>query len=122
MRKSLIIFVLAATCSGAFAFDKKVANAQSPKASAVSVPHVNLANGTISPIGHEAKYNVYPVPADDLDDLRYIVNGDIYSPQLIRKAIPPIDPKDVNKNGYTCELLCVNSKRQVVGWNPLVKN
>lgn len=75
----------------------------------------------IQPIDHEKKYKIYPIDGSDLNDIGYNYRNYRYSPKEILTAIPPIKPEDVNRNGYRCDFLCVNSEGQVVGWNPLDK-
>lgn len=82
--------------------------------------HAEEVNG-IPVIGKEAKYPVYAIPADNLDDISYFINGNYYTPELVMHSIPAISKKDVNAAGYKCEFLCINGKGQVVGWNPNVK-
>lgn len=82
--------------------------------------HAEQVNG-IPVVGVEAKYRVYDIPTDNLDDISYFINGTYYTPELIMHSIPAIQKKDVDANGYKCEFLCINAKGQVVGWNPNVK-
>ena len=73
---------------------------------------------SIEPVGKEAKYNIYPLDGNFLEDDRWTYRSNVYGVDEMMKAIPAINSADVDANGYHCEFLCANAQNQVVGWNP----
>lgn len=116
---AMISIVMVGCNSSASNTDAVVKVEEHKPAVAVSQAPAQTPQYGITPVGREAKYPVFPLPSEDLDDLNYKVGSEMWDPNSIMQAIPPIENSDVNKNGYTCEFLCVNSKHQVVGWNPV---
>lgn len=53
-------------------------------------------------------------------DWRWKLNGKWYDLTEIRKVVPAIKKRDVHR--FKCEVLCVNNKGLVVGYNPYVYN
>lgn len=80
------------------------------------------------PVGRERNYAIYPIDVHSMHPYpvlvgqkrpMYVVYDKTTMPlhDLFEK-IPPIHPKHVNKEGYVCGYLCVNSNGKVVGFNP----
>lgn len=81
----------------------------------------------IYPVAQETHYGVYTgftrpdgsgAPSTISDHT--FAHGDwILSRADIRRRMPPIHSRHVNRDGYVCDFFCVNSDGAIVGWNPL---